>query len=177
MTLSAEQREQVHVLQGYADAIVAALRRGAVAGLCALPELPAVRLRLSARLTRSAGMYRPGGDVALSTYFLAAHGPERARGVLLHELAHHIVRARHGPRVAPHGREFRAVAAALGAELHAAAFPSPRTLYAYRCPGCGWEWLRGRRIARGRGYSCARCAQGYDRRFRLRFAGRRRLSA
>jgi hypothetical protein len=44
----------------------------------------------------------------------------------------------------------------------------------YRCPACGWEWRRGRRVRRGRRFSCARCAPAYDERRRLVFTGKRR---
>ena len=158
-------------LQATADATVAALRRGERAGLAPLPALGPVQVRLSARLTRCAGVYRPGGDVALSTHFLASHGVARAGGVLLHEIAHHVVRTLHGRAAAPHGREFKAVATALGADLRAEGFAAPRLVYVYRCPTCGWEWRRGRKTRRGRRYSCARCAPAFDGRHRLVFAG------
>lgn len=158
-------------LQSIADATVAALRRGDVAGLPPQPDLGPVQVRLSARLTRCAGVYRPGGDVALSTHFLATHGVEGARGVVLHEIAHHLVRTRYGRSAAPHGREFKAVATALGADLHAEGFAAPRLVYVYRCPTCGWEWRRGRKARRGRRYSCSHCSPVYDVRYRLVFAG------
>lgn len=164
-------REQ---LQAVADAVLAGLRRGEVEGLGALPELAPVQVRLSARLTRSAGIYRPAGDIAISTHFLAAHGVEGARGVLLHEIAHHVVQALHGRRALPHGPAFKHIAAVLGADLRAEHFAAPRLVYVYRCPFCGWEWRRGRRIPRGRRYSCARCAPVYDERRRLVYMGSRR---
>ena len=161
-------------LQEIADTMLVALREGRLAGLSRLPELHPVRVRVSGRLTRSAGTYRPDGDVAISAHYLAAHGVEGARGVLLHELAHHVVRSVHGRKAAPHGREFRAVATALAADLRAEGFAAPRLVYFYRCPTCGVEWRRGRRLQRGRRYSCARCSPVYDERHRLRFAGKRR---
>lgn len=139
-----------------------------------MPELPPVRVRLSGRLTRSAGTYRPEGDIAISSHFLAGHGVEGTRGVLLHEIAHHVVRAVHGRSAPPHGRAFKQAAGALGADLRAEHFAAPRLVYVYRCPACGWEWRRGRRVRRGRRYSCARCAPAYDERRRLVFAGKRR---
>jgi len=142
-------------------------------------NLPPMTVRLSARLTRSAGTYRPPGTITISRHFLAHHGFEAAVEVLRHEVAHHIVQ--HGRvstpplparrRVRPHGREFQAAAAALGAPRHAPHFSAPRLIHGYRCPACGWTWLRGRPIRRGRRYSCARCAPGYDPRFRLVYAG------
>jgi len=161
-------------LQAIADEAIEALRLGTVSGLAAQPGLGPVRVRLSGRLTRSAGTYRPGGDVAISSHFLAAHGVAGVRGVLLHEIAHHVVRAVHGRGATPHGRAFKQTAAALGADLRAEAFFAPRLVYLYRCPTCGWEWRRGRRARRGRRYSCTRCAPVYDDRHRLVFAGRRR---
>ncbi len=161
-------------LQAVADAVIAAVRSGAVAGLRPFPDLAPVRVRLSGRLTRSAGIYRPGDDIAISTHFLIAHGLDGVRGVLLHEIAHHIVWLLHGRTARPHGREFRAIAAALGADLRAAAFDAPRWVYVYSCPICGWEWRRGRRVRRSRRYSCPRCAPTYDSRYRLAFAGSQR---
>jgi predicted SprT family Zn-dependent metalloprotease len=166
-----------HELQAAADAVIDALRAGRVSGVTAVPGLAAARVRLSGRLTRCAGIYRPAGDIAISTHYLAAHGIEAARGVVLHEVAHHVVRTVHGRSARPHGREFRVVAAALGASLRAEAFAAPRTVYLYRCPACGWEWRRGRKAPRGRTYSCGRCAPAYDPRFRLRFGGVHREGA
>jgi predicted SprT family Zn-dependent metalloprotease len=135
------------------------------------PALPPVTVRLSGRLSRSAGIYRPPGDITLSRHFLEQHGPEQAEAVLRHELAHHIVRWTVPGRVRPHGREFQEVAAALGAPRYAPAYMTPHTIYAYRCPACGWTWERRRRLPRGRRYACARCAPRYDDRFRLHYAG------
>ena len=135
------------------------------------PRLPPPSVRLSARLTRSAGTYRPPGTITISRYFLDQHGLEAAIPVLRHEVAHHIVRwTAHGP-VRPHGREFQAAAAALDAPRYAPGFGAPRRVHGYRCPACDWTWLRGRRIPRGRRYACARCAPRYDDRFRLTFIG------
>ncbi len=164
----------IQALEAMAKECLRALRTGRVPGLPALPDLPDVGLRLSARLTRSAGTYRGDGEIAISAHFLTAHGLERTGAILRHEIAHHVVRYLYGRAVAPHGREFRTVAHALSADLRAPAFPAPRTRFVYRCPGCGWEWRRGRRLPHGRRYSCARCAPAYDERFRLRLVGRRR---
>lgn len=137
--------------------------------------LPPVTVRLSARLTRSAGVYRAPGDIAVSRHYLAEHGLEAALAVLRHELAHHIVRwtVRDAK---PHGPAFTAAAAALAAPLRAEAFAAPYTLHAYRCPACGWTWQRRRRIRRGIRYACARCAPRYSDRFRLQFAGTTRVT-
>jgi predicted SprT family Zn-dependent metalloprotease len=135
------------------------------------PDLPPIVVRISARLTRSAGTYRPPGTITISRHFLAEHGLEATLPILRHEIAHHVVRWTAHRRVRPHGPEFRTVAAALHAPLHSPAFRAPRLVYGYRCPACGWTWLRGRRIGRSRRYSCARCAPRYDQRFRLVFAG------
>lgn len=163
-------------LQVMADAALDDLRAGRIPDLGAIPTLGPLRVRASGRMTRSAGMYRPEGDIAISSHFLAAHGVAATRGVLLHEIAHHVVRTLYGRRAAPHGREFKAVARALGADLRAEAFAAPRLVYLYRCPTCGAEWPRGRRIPRGRRYSCARCSPTYDERHRLAFIGTRRLT-
>ncbi|MGH2601297.1 MAG: SprT-like domain-containing protein, partial [Dehalococcoidia bacterium] len=55
------------------------------------PDLPPLTVRLSARLTRSAGTYRPPGTITISRHFLAHHGFEAVVEVLRHEVAHHVV--------------------------------------------------------------------------------------
>ncbi|MGD9890463.1 MAG: SprT-like domain-containing protein [Dehalococcoidia bacterium] len=142
-----------------------------------VPGLPPIVVRVSARLTRSAGTYRPPGTITISQHFLADHGLEATLPILRHEIAHHIVRWTARRPVRPHGPEFRAVAVALDAPLHAPAFSAPRRVHQYRCPACGWTWQRGRRIGRRRRYSCARCAPRYDQRFRLVYAGSSRTEA
>ena len=134
-------------------------------------DLPPLTVRLSARLTRSAGTYRPPGTITLSRHFLRDRGFEATVEILRHEVAHHAVRWTARGRVRPHGPEFLAAAAALEAPRRAPAFRAPRLVHAYRCPVCGWTWLRGRRLRRSRRYACARCAPQYDERFRLRYAG------
>ncbi|MGH2589020.1 MAG: SprT-like domain-containing protein, partial [Dehalococcoidia bacterium] len=54
-------------------------------------DLPPVTVRLSGRLTRSAGTYRPLGTITISRHFLDHHGLEAAVAVLRHEVAHHVV--------------------------------------------------------------------------------------
>ena len=157
----------VIALQQIADALIAAHT----------PPLPPLTVRLSGRLTRSAGIYRPPGDVAISRHFLREHGPDAAALVLRHEVAHHAVRWTAGTGVRPHGPEFRAAAKKLGAPRRAPAFTVPGVVYGYRCAACGWTWVRRRRIRRGRRYACGRCAPAYDERFRLRYAGSWRIEA
>ena len=134
------------------------------------PPLPPPLVQLSARLTRSAGRYRPPATITISRHFLEQHGVEACIPILRHELAHHAVHHTAGRRVRPHGPEFRVAAARLAAPRHAPAFAAPRTVHGYRCPACGWTLLRGRRLVRRR-YSCARCAPRYDERYRLRYIG------
>jgi predicted SprT family Zn-dependent metalloprotease len=135
------------------------------------PPLPPPVVQLSARLTRSAGLYRAPGTIVISRHFLEQHGPDACVPILRHEIAHHAVHHTSAGRVRPHGREFRAAAARLGAPRYAPAFAAPRTVHGYRCPSCGWTVLRGRRLPRRRRYSCARCAPRYDDRYRLRYLG------
>lgn len=163
--LTAGEQTLLRELQTAAVELIEAQRR----------SLPPVTVRLSARLTRSAGIYRAPGDIAISRHYLAEHGLAAALAVLRHELAHHIVRwtAR---EERPHGPAFKATAAALAAPLRAEAFAAPYTVYAYRCPACGWTWQRRRRIRRGARYACARCSPRYSERFRLQFAGAARVS-
>jgi len=141
------------------------------------PALPPPLVRCSARLTRSAGTYRPPVTVTISRPFLAQHGTEAGEAVLRHELAHHVVHMTIRRRVRPHGPEFRAVAVALDAPRYAPAFAATRTVHGYRCPACGWTWLRGRRLRQGRQISCGRCAPAFDARFRLVHVGSWRTNA
>lgn len=136
------------------------------------PALPIPTIRLSGRLTRSAGTYRPPGTITISRPFLVQHGLAATIPILRHELAHHAVHHTAGARVRPHGREFQTAAAQLSAPRYAPAFYAPRTVHGYRCPACGHTWLRGRRLTQTRRYSCARCAPRYDDRYRLLYVGR-----
>jgi predicted SprT family Zn-dependent metalloprotease len=135
------------------------------------PPLPPPLVQLSARLTRSAGLYRQPGTILISRHFLEQHGVDACIPILRHELAHHAVHHTASVRVRPHGPEFRAAADRLGAPRYAPAFAAPRTVHGYRCTACGWTVLRGRRFPRRRHYSCARCAPRYDDRYRLRYIG------
>lgn len=166
-------RTSAEATAGHMDAErLVALQAGALELLRAWPSaLPPVSMRLSARLTRCAGIYRPPGEITLSRHFVRQHPLPESLAVVRHELAHHIVRHTVAGRVRPHGPEFRVVAERLDAPRYAPAFDAPRTMYAYRCPACGWTWHRGRAIPKRRRYACARCAPSYDGRFRLIYLG------
>lgn len=58
------------------------------------------------------------GVLELNPLLLGRH-PEEMRGVVIHELAHLVVTARHGLRVAPHGEAWKALMRASGESTRA----------------------------------------------------------
>ncbi|MCZ6539670.1 MAG: SprT-like domain-containing protein [Chloroflexi bacterium] len=76
-------------------------------------ELPSVRV--AGRMRRTLGSYTPSQkQIAISSRLLAMGDEADIRQVVLHEVAHAIVHARHGEKTSAHGREFRAVCDEMG---------------------------------------------------------------
>ena len=87
------------------------LIKGHFRDVLAMPRAPYPRLEMSSRMTSSAGRcYPDSGSIKLATLYHRDHGIDATLLVLKHELAHWAARWRYGRRIAPHGREFRAVA-------------------------------------------------------------------
>ena len=124
-------------------------------------RLPLVRLRVSRRMTSTAGQFDPTkGEIALAHAYLETH-PDRVDDLLLHEMVHVGVAGGHGE---PFRREWL--------RLREAGAPVPTTYrdfrhcpqfaplrprpFVYRCPGCGGEFPRTRAFRDARW--CARCA-------------------
>jgi hypothetical protein len=120
--------------------------------------LPAARVVLSARrATGGAITYGPPHVIRISSHMGAA---DRLQ-TLLHEAAHAVCHARFGPSEG-HSRRFWQVAWRLGVRREAApetdrlrAVRAANARYAYRCPGCAWEWTRKRPFGRAR--LCGAC--------------------
>jgi predicted SprT family Zn-dependent metalloprotease len=120
--------------------------------------LPAARVVLSTRrATGGVILYGPPHVIRISGHMSA----EDRVQTLLHESAHAICHARHGPDEG-HSRRFWAVARQLGVKRKSApetdrllAVRAANARYAYRCPGCAAEWTR--KKAFGRARLCASC--------------------
>jgi len=120
--------------------------------------LPDARVVLTLR--RSTGgviQYGPPHMIRISAHM----SPEDRRETLLHETAHAICHARHGPEEG-HSPRFWALAQALGVTRKSApetdrliAVRSANARYSYRCMGCGSEWTRRKPFGRAR--LCASC--------------------
>ena len=118
-------------------------------------------IAFSGRFRSSLGRCAPAkGEIRLARCLLT--GPtELLREALCHEAAHAAVHRLHGPRVRPHGREWRALMrtakyeprARLPAHILPDHFPKP-TLWSHRCPVCQASRIARRRMTRWR---CAAC--------------------
>ena len=145
-----------------------------------MPRAPYPRVELSSRMTSSAGRCYPDtGDIRIATLYHRDHGIDATLLVLKHELAHWAARWRYGPKIAPHGKEFRAVAHELDPRITITCPPfahrerAQRRMWRMRCPNCRQTYERKRRDK----VACARCCDyysngQYDRRFRLVVASR-----
>jgi len=127
-------------------------------------RLPKVKIEYSSRMT-SAGSYMPQRRLIRIGRKYHQLFPEELADTLKHEMIH----VRHFR----HGRAFKAEAARVGASVRAKSHPSlhkpPR--YIYRCPRCGREYPRQKRL---RMASCGVCTPGrsFDQRFKLKLKKR-----
>ena len=109
--------------------------------------------------------------------------PSEVDRTLRHELAHILAQYRVGRRrILPHGAEWQQACHDLGISgekrCHSLPFPASERArrYLYRCPGCGRDFPRVRRIKRAVAcLACCRAHNGgeFDARFRLRLEGGR----
>src|SRR4029079_8433832 len=127
----------------------------------ALPKAPYPRLELSGRMTSSAGRCYPDtGDIRLASLYHRDHGIDATLLVLKHELAHWAARWRYGPKIAPHGKEFRAVAHELDPRItitcppFAAKERAQRRNWRMMCPRCRRHYTRARRDKGARRSCC-----------------------
>lgn len=145
-------------------------------GMSALAD--AVRVEWSARLRTAAGRADYGRKLITLNPRLVEHGANEIDRTFRHELAHLVAHHRAGRRrIQPHGTEWRRACGDLGiageARCHSLPFPVQKRArpFVYRCPGCGREFPRVRRIRRG--LACLACCRRhnrgrYDKRFQLR---------
>ncbi len=111
--------------------------------------------------------------IRLNPVLLEAHPQEMLKETLPHELAHIVAHRLFGPRIKPHGHEWRTVMSAFGKspEVQHAMPVEPsrklrRFLYHCACPsGVELTTIRHKRARRGTGYLCRKCGQ------RLRWSG------
>ncbi len=121
--------------------------------------LPAAEISYSNRLLAAGICYPTEKKIKIGVRYHRLYSFE-VYGTLLHEMIHLV-----NPT---HDRRFRATARLVGAPLNARYHPDLRRppRYLYRCPGCGAEFPRQRRL---RESSCGPCSTGgYDSRFKLR---------
>ncbi len=138
---------------------------------------PRVRVEWNPRMRTAAGradFHR--GLISLNPR-LRDYGAEEIDRTLRHELAHLVAHARAGRRrISPHGPEWRRACRDLGIgdeqRCHTLPFPAQTRArrFLYRCPKCGLEIPRVRRIRRS--VACLACCRrfnrgAYDRRYRL----------
>lgn len=140
-----------------------------------LPEL-ASRLKVgwNKRLRSTAGRAWIRESWIELNPLLVEHGVDQVRLTLLHELAHLVAYERHGRHIQAHGSEWRQACADLGiagaSATHRLPLPrnSQKRRYCYRCPACGAEMKRARRMKREAAcLACCRKHAGgkFDRRF------------
>ncbi|MBD3402479.1 hypothetical protein GF420_06265 [candidate division GN15 bacterium] len=123
-------------------------------------KLPRVRIEYSNRMT-SAGSYTPEAKLIKLGRKYHELFPQDIDDTLKHEMIHII----HFYHDAAFKREARRIGCMLKARSHPSLRRPPK--YLYRCPGCGREYPRQKRL---RMASCGYCSQGgkFDARFKLR---------
>ena len=143
--------------------------------------VPLVRVIWSGKLRTAAGRAEFHRNLITLNPLLREHGEAEIDRTLRHELAHLLAHSRRGRRrIAPHGPEWRQACRDLGIEGEARchALPFPRQARArpflYRCPRCGKEFPRVRKIRRA--VACLACCRRYnqgrfDKRFTLQLVG------
>src|SRR4030095_16954850 len=136
-----------------------------------------VRVEWNSRLKTAAGRTDYRQKLISLNPRLLDHPSEIDR-TLRHELAHILAQFRAGRhRILPHSAEWRQACHDLGIAdekcCHNLPFPVNERArrYLYRCPGCGRDFPRVRRLKRGVAcFACCRAHNGgrFDARFRLR---------
>lgn len=132
---------------------------------------PRVDIRCDLRGRGAGQVRRQAGQIWTVRYnpvLLARHGEDFLARTVPHEVAHVIAFHRHGPRIQPHGAEWRAIMRLFGVPPtrchdYDVSDLQTRTLdrFPYRC-GCRSHLLtsiRHHRIQRGQRYLCRACGQ------------------
>ncbi len=137
-----------------------------------------VRVEWNPRLKTAAGRADYREKLISLNPLLRNHDDEEIDRTIRHELAHLLAQFRVGRRrIAPHGPEWREACRDLGitdeARCHNLPFATKASpaRFVYRCPNCGQEFPRVRRIRRT--IACLACCRAHNRgqfdpRFRLR---------
>lgn len=144
-----------------ADGSLAELAEAILDDLCAsfpLGYRPAIvwkNLRVTAGIA-----YYGAGSIGLSRIVLQTG--EQLRDTLIHEYAHLLAVARHGPKGAGHGPPWRLAMIELGQEpkvrhSYAVRRNEKRQEVGYACRRCGHVVVRTRRLPRGRRYFHVGC--------------------
>jgi SprT protein len=127
-----------------------------------------VHVEWNARLFSAAGRADFRRKLVSLNPRLREHDATEIDRTLRHEVAHLLAQFRAGRRrVAPHGTEWRKACRDLGigdeSRTHALPFPIQRRarLYLYRCPRCGKDFPRVRRIRRA--VACLDCCRKFNR--------------
>ncbi len=144
-----------------------------------------LRVEWNSRLKTAAGRADQRQNLISLNPRLVEHPAETDR-TLRHELAHILAqfREKRRRRISPHGPEWRQACRDLGIagekRCHTLPFPAKRYVprFIYRCPNCGRDFPRVRKIKRTVAcLACCRAHNGgeFDVRFRLRLVNRASL--
>ncbi len=137
-----------------------------------------VRVEWNPRLRSAAGRADASKALISLNPLLQEHDAAEIERTFRHELAHLLAQFRAGRRrVFAHGREWRTACRDLGigdeTRCHNLPFPITQRArrFLYRCPNCGRDFPRARRIRRA--IACLACCRAHNRgdfdaRFRLR---------
>ena len=142
--------------------------REMLAALNATELAESLRVEWNARLFSGAGRADSRRKLVSLNPRLREHGAAEIDRTLRHELAHLLAQFRAGRRrVPPHGAEWRKACRDLGiadeGRCHALPFPVQRRArpFLYRCPRCGKDFPRARRIKRA--IACLDCCRKFNR--------------
>lgn len=162
--------EQLNLmLQARASLQTRELLKQALARLNLRPKALEIRFDLRGR---AAGQARCGSRgpwiIRYNPVLLRQNGERFIAETVPHEVAHLVAYHRHGPRIRPHGAEWRAIMGQLGAtperchQYDLSHIPRRTTrVFTYHC-ACAEHQLtsiRHRRILAGQTYLCRRCAE------------------
>jgi predicted SprT family Zn-dependent metalloprotease len=160
------------------DAQLEATARALLQSLGATALVPLVRVEWHSRLRTAAGRADYNRKLISLNPRLREHGADEIDRTLRHELAHLVAHFRSKRRrISPHGPEWREACRDLGIadeqRCHTLPFPIHRRTrrLLYRCPSCGREFPRVRKIRRA--VACLACCRQHNRgqfepRFKLR---------
>ncbi len=150
------------------DSVLEAKAREILRSLDAVELSSNVQVEWNARLFSAAGRADFRRNRVSLNPRLREHGDAEIERTLRHELAHLLAQSRAGRRrVSPHGAEWRTACRDLGigdeSRTHTLPFPIQRRTrrFLYRCPRCGKEFPRVRKIKRA--VACLECCRKFNR--------------